>query len=363
MVKPKNTKPNEPIPVLIYYQFMLQDGYTTWGDNDKRIGCINKIRGGLLEDYDHLNHQLQYLMNCFHELVNSGIAIIFTSQYDNDYIFSSECTGLNDPTNTDNIIKNICWNNGDNPDIPYHDTFLKDFKNQTEIFKDLHYDNVGLFGYSGPGHLVSRYINEFPNLTFNNDKDKDGNTINVPYPKINYAIILAAGSYRCFDYGYNTSDIINPYTNNPDPPDWTCTDEDKTLYTENCCTNFKLGCCPVDKYEDNYQNYIKNSKNKNTNLNDKFKNHPPTLLLQVSNDNYSDSNASTKYFNTLSDDGFKQVYKNKFNKDIVCEVNDNKKNRILKIPGTVHGMVAQQQQVFIDFIKYYSNKDNQKVCA
>ena len=100
-------------------------------------------------------------------------------------------------------------------------------------------------GYSLGAQMVSRLYNEFPSMTTIN---------NIKFPKISCGIMIAGGTLNCFD------------DSNPN-------------------------ICPPNKTEPIYDN---------GNI---WEKHPVTLLFQNIPDSYSDSKATSNYFNTLANNG------------------------------------------------------------
>ncbi|MEC7085124.1 MAG: hypothetical protein VXW60_03215, partial [Bacteroidota bacterium] len=101
--------------------------------------------------------------------------------------------------------------------------------------------SIGLIGYSVGAQAASRAMNDFPFMKTTSGKS---------FPKIQFSIMIAGGSYFCY--------------------------ENKTL------------TCPKDKFEDSY-----------TTGKLKWEDHPYVLLIQQKNDFFADPMASLYYKNNL----------------------------------------------------------------
>ena len=341
-IKPKSPLPDgEKYPVLLYFSFLNQDGtYQGW---ENATNCS----GGVASNYGHLDDRLIILFNTLNKIVKQGVAVIMVSMYTWDSMFYRDCKNIPpgvDETHYKNDVNNICWNNGDNPDRIFFDKLFLDLKGNSNL-NNFDYNNIGLLGYSVGTHMVSRCINEFDSLTI---KAKAKTNI-IPYPSIKYGIMIGGGSYYCYDYGNNGDyskgkEDINPFTDgdymNKDP--WKC--DDNNL---DCFNNLSKGTCPINMIEETYDNNL-----------DKIKTHPAVLLLQTKDDNGADSLASTKYYNYLKKNGFNKVYKNTFTDSSNCKGDA----QIVELPGALHGLIPEQQDMLTNFILFYSKKENQKEC-
>ncbi len=69
----------------------------------------------------------------------------------------------------------------------------------TKINTKMDYNNLFLFGYSAGANMVSRLINEFPDMY---------NTNGVKFPTIKGAIVLSGGSYACYSEDYNACPAV-----------------------------------------------------------------------------------------------------------------------------------------------------------
>jgi hypothetical protein len=94
-------------------------------------------------------------------------------------------------------------------------------------------------------------------------------------PTIKLGIMIGGGSYWCYNYDNEGDQEGNP------PPNFLP------------CGAEKIGCCPNNKTEDNYD--------KDGPLSDQP--HPPVLLLQGEQDMFASWEASSYYFNLLSSRG------------------------------------------------------------
>lgn len=304
---PKKKRPENGWPYLIYLQFINQEGKLEWVGLQNYDGgvMVSKTVLRLLEEKSDTN--FFNIQTVLRGAVNQGKKVICIGDFRDDYRFYGQCDYLTGTLSADDIINNLCWNNGDNPDVNIFNKLFDDLKTGVYPF-DVDYNNMGVFGYSVGGQMISRIINSFPTMTTDN-----GNN----YPnKIKYAIMLGGGSHRCYDY----PDINNPPT---------------TPINYIPCDNKSIQCCPLDYTEDIYNG---------TNV----ANRPPVLLLQTSNDKFADVNASTYYYNTVKNRldvaGITNniIYKNQY---------PNSDPKIIN--GTLHGMVDEQVNVAIDFLKRF----------
>lgn len=230
--------------------------------------------GGLIEKdksteylYDGANIVgFRYLQNFYREVLNQETVIVHTSMVGDDAYYYAECN--NRPEDYLLDYNNLCWytasdnpSKRNNPDLD----FLKhlfdviyDSKLYNLLNFDLDYSKMSVFGYSVGAQAVSRYINNFPMIrTINNHK----------FPDIKSAVMLAGGSYECYnDALYNTKMFKN------------CTKEKQN----------KNGCCPENFTEKNYMDSTLS-----------WKNHPPVMCVQQLNDFYADPKASVYYIAEL----------------------------------------------------------------
>lgn len=207
----------------------------------------------------------RYLQYFYREVMNQNIVIIHTSMVADDSYFYAECKNRSKEYILDD--DNLCWYTkneeftNDNPDLDYL-KHLFDIIYDSSMYPllnfDLDYSKMSIFGYSVGAQAASRYMNNFPLIRTNN---------NYKFPDINSVIMLAGGSYECYnDSLYNNKMFIN------------CTKERQN----------KNGCCPENFTEENYMNGTL-----------AWKNHPPVLCIQQLNDFYADAKASVYYINEL----------------------------------------------------------------
>lgn len=248
-------KHNNKIPYIIIYGFEQNNAYN-WGwpeteDTQYPIFTADLFENGIsiYSDYNITNTKTYF--QTIKQIVYSGIAVIGLANNfgtTNDGGWTSELYDFGpylpgqpqDLTSTDST---LYWNNGEN----FMNDYLKELMEYIYYKENqLDYTRCGLMGYSLGAQMVSRFYNEFPNMT----------TIsNIPFPKISCGIMIAGGTLHCFD------------DDNPNS-------------------------CPVNKTEPIYDDGIK-----------PWKNHPATLLFQNIPDTYSDDNATANYFKTLAKNG------------------------------------------------------------
>jgi len=256
---PKKIMPTKGWPILINFEFMTNDGYSLWYETEQ------EIPGGLGKDINKDSEfNIKEYYNTLKLCVYNGIAIIHVSQLNYNVYPSYECekSKSNKSPFSSSPHGGICWNNGDNYLKYYLDKIFNLLKeNNINEFKKIipdissdiifDYSNISLLGYSGPSHMVSRCINDFPFT-----KTDKG----YCYPDIKSCIMIGGGSLHCYEDGSN-------------------------------------GKCPTNVTEPNYDNG-----------NICWDNHPPVLLCQYKDDYDADPRASIHYFNILNRKGVK-VYR------------------------------------------------------
>lgn len=268
---PKKIKRNYKYPFLLNLDFNIagksQGWYAKKKVKDKSQSSEYTGFGGLIEKNDNTDYLYEganitgfrYLQNFYNEIIDKDIIIIHTSMVGPDSYYYAECKN-----ETDEYIKNyenLCWYS-DNPDLDYLKNLFDIMYNSKlydELGIDINYDKMALFGYSVGAQAVSRYINEFPFLrTYKSYK----------FPDIKSAILLAGGSYQCYNYALY---------------------DDEKLF-KNCTSDKKKnnGCCPENFTEENYMDSVLS-----------WKNHPPVMCIQQLNDFFADPNASIYYINEL----------------------------------------------------------------
>ena len=83
------------------------------------------------------------------------------------------------------LLKNHCWNGGENPDTFVLKELFARIKSKELLLPwygveiELDYNKMGALGYSVGGHMVSRFVNSFPLMTF---KAADGTP--TPFPVV-----------------------------------------------------------------------------------------------------------------------------------------------------------------------------------
>lgn len=237
--------PNDGWPYIIKFDFMNNQGISSWN-----IPALYEP-GGFSNDklFNGGYNRKSYLETLKTFLLN-GYAVICLSvlQYDTYPVY--ECIDKNNDISPWSRGWNggTCWNNGNNLIRPYLNKLFNKIKNnkfqEIPVGNKFNYNNMGLYGYSGPAQMVSRCINNFPLLQTD---------LNICYPKIKASILIAGGSLHCYKH------------------------DDK---------------CPKNIIEPNYDNG-----------NICWDEHPPVLLCQYTNEHNADPNASTYYFNKLNEKG------------------------------------------------------------
>ena len=265
---PLNYDKNKEYNYIINLDFNIDGKSSDWfqWDKNKVVGPMYTGYGGYIPMNDQTKlwytkgqqTGFNYLMSLMKNLVNNDCVIIQLSMTERDTYYFSECH-----KGAKTIDNKYCWSQK-NPDLNYLKHLFDIIKNNQFPIK-LNYSNISFLGYSVGAQAVSRYINEFPYL-----KTIIGNK----FPEIVSAVLIAGGSYFCYDdYLYTTK----PFKN--------CIDQN-SLKTKN---NEGRGCCPDNIIEQNYhEGKLKWNK------------HPPVLLVQQSNDFFADPNASIFYFDIMS---------------------------------------------------------------
>ena len=275
------------IPYILFFSFVQWNTYdpanpTKYGivSPDKQISCITKNQCDTYnEGWIHL--QLQ-------NFLSAGYAIVMTTMIQDDTYQYLNCQNSDEAKN----LYNLCWNNGNNPDVPYLTEIFKQINdktlmNDTQLIygeslltpKHRNYDpttlelntkECGLMGYSAGSQTVSRYINEFgPNST------------TVPKsPKVKVGVMISGGSLHCYEYCNGASDTKRGMGKE------IC---DKQPSTFGPCWNKKdVGCCPENLTEPIFDSGKV-----------PYSEHPPVILVQTYHDVYADPRASYNYYSTL----------------------------------------------------------------
>jgi len=320
---PNNYNKNKIYSYVLNFDFNIDGRSSDWFQFNKEGKVTNlsyKGMGGIIP-YNVLSANyyknygktgLPFLMKFFKDLVNNDVIIIHTSMISEDIYLYIDCDKKDKPIKPDNTTSyynNLCWykkdknNNKNNPDLNYLQNLFDHIYSEDFPVK-LNYNNMGLIGYSVSAQAVSRYINEFPFL-----KTIKGHK----FPKINCAVMIAGGSYFCYDDKFQSTHIKQ--------------------YKD--CTSIKegnVGCCPNNITEENYSNGKL-----------KWKNHPPVLLIQQSQDWYADPNASIFY---------EKIMKNNY--VLVKRISSN---------SDIHGLSSYKQsdsatQFILKYLNIHKNKKN-----
>ena len=262
------------------------------------------------------------IMDVMHQTLKNGIKIICIGQFREDSMFYLDCAWPDAASTTDNIIKNICYNDGDNPDFEIFNLIFDDIHDKRKYLDDIDYSRIGLWGYSVGAQMVSRCIQSFPGK-----KTKKEN----PYPAVKYGVMVAGGSYGCYDYkGMYVDPTLDPPQN--------CLP---------CKTPQPIGCCPHN-YTEAYYGKVEYTSPDGTDYPAvpgtlDMSNHPAVLLLQSKNDEWADANASKYYYDLVSQGGGK-VWKNAY------PATKPKTRR-----GNRHGIYKDQVGPAVRFIKDFSS--------
>jgi len=249
---PNTKQPDGGWPYVLSWQFMKTNGIGTAWNNREVIGGIAEIQtdkknNSIAPLDDDITSGLASYMLMLKHIVASGFVLVNISELLPDTEFWSECTS--------DKVNDACWNNGKNPDADAMKVlFEKIHKNNLIPDINFNYNRMAALGYSTGAQQISRMINNFPFM-----KTSSG----VLFPKISLGIMIAGGSYWCYNYNDSIPKNYKP------------------------CADTDVGCCPNNKTEDNYDT-------------GKLKNHPPVLLLQGEQDVWAAWEASYNYFNILS---------------------------------------------------------------
>ena len=162
-------RPKKGWPIVTYLMFMLAAGNSDgWG---------TATPGGLVPT-KNIENSRKSLRTVLYTLTQLGYAVLMTSEIASDSYFYAECDSTD--------LNNICWNDGNNPDLPYFRELFTQIKNNTLIADEkFDYDRFGVIGYSVGAQMVSRFMNNFPLL-----KLADGGK----FPVIKAALMLGGGT-------------------------------------------------------------------------------------------------------------------------------------------------------------------------
>lgn len=245
---------NGKIPYVIIYGFEQNNAYN-WGwpetyNRQYPIFTADLLENGTSIYSDNNLTNTKTYFETIKQIVYSGIAVIglannFGTKTDGTLTYTLYDYGPylpGKPQDLTRIDSTLYWNNGDN----FVNNYLKELMDYIYNNDELDYNRCALMGYSLGAQMVSRLYNEFPSMTTIN---------NIQFPKISCGIMIAGGTLYCFD------------DSNP-----------------------KI--CPSSKTEPIYD-----KKNR------LWEKHPATLLFQNIPDYYSDSKATSNYFNTLANNG------------------------------------------------------------
>jgi hypothetical protein len=279
-------RPKKGWPIVTYLMFMLAAGNSDgWG---------TATPGGLVPT-KNIENSRKSLRTVLYTLTQLGYAVLMTSEIASDSYFYAECDSTD--------LNNICWNDGNNPDLPYFRELFTQIKNNTLIADEkFDYDRFGVIGYSVGAQMVSRFMNNFPLL-----KLADGGK----FPVIKAALMLGGGTMGC----YNSTSNLLPCCVDPKCKG-RCTGQ------TNGCLNW---CCPSDMSEPNYDSGKI-----------PWSSHPPVLLLQTTNDFLADVYAWSKYFDVI-------VKNSKNSVELYAIISG----------GNRHGVCGCQIDPMINFIRSY----------
>ena len=199
----------------------------------------------------------------------------------------------------------MCWDHGQNPDLPYLKAAMKEIHKQSVI----DFDNGVFLGFSAGSQMVSAALSIFPTLIFT---DHANNNIGFPYPKA--AFMISGGSQFCYAYDFSRGD----YQDAP-PPFQPCDPPPDDCGGKGGCA---WDCCPVNSTEKAYMNGTFS-----------YANHPPVVLFQTEDDNNASPLASKRYYETAVKEGFPAA-------------------RIVG-KGYHHGLITEQGPLFARLLHYY----------
>lgn len=283
---PKNIDPNKKYKYLFNLDFNIDGMTSDWNCGKQKYCNWGGIMTGNKCLLDPANLMKNFI-DLYLKFIDAGYVIVHTSMIHNDVYFNKPCRGdrkyIHDP-------RNKCWY-PNNPDEQYLKSLFNVLHDNTfpKELSQLHldYNGMTLLGYSVGAEAVSRYMNEFPLLKTTN---------NYSFPDIKCAIMVAGGSMYCYSVDCKTSDCV-------DYPEFApCLTPDIK----------KRGCCPHTLTEPNYDQGVFD-----------WKDHPPVILLQSTDDNFADPMASTYYYNVM--------------------VKNNVPSRKVLVDSTVHGIASPIQ--------------------
>jgi hypothetical protein len=225
-IKPDN-KSNEPIPFIMYFEFINSSG--CFEQYTPNTGYGGMIRAQLMPANPGTQfNTLQNTMSIYENCIDNGIGIIIVPDYIYDIRYFKNCSGLSgfgSPGGDKNCDTNLCWDNGNNPDMYLINQILFNIKNYNipsktadnpckwspnnnnnntiynmDILPNMEYinfdlNNMGIMGYSVGAHFVSRLKKEWIDLDIWKIINA-GKSLSAPPLKL--AIMIAGASYHCY---------------------------------------------------------------------------------------------------------------------------------------------------------------------
>lgn len=266
---PAGDPPAAGWPFVFMFEFMTEDGMSvgwTDGGNEMQGGVAEvQMGGGLIVD-DAASGAWSFVLYKRH-LVRAGYALVMLSELMYDTEMNLTCGDTTD-------VQSACWNRGENVDADaLRRLFDRIRTNSSALWaaewgrlgrgkQRLDYGRCAVAGYSVGAATAARLCDEFPRL-----RTLSG----APFPKIRAAVLLAGGSFFCYDYPGGEHDGPKKVP--------------AAFYP---CGAPDIGCCPTHCANINFAGGRP-----------PWGQYPPTLLLQSEQDVYASWEATSKLFALL----------------------------------------------------------------
>lgn len=267
---PDGKPPAEGWPVILYPSFMNKTTAEAEGWSDSNPPSF----GGLTEDADPEDEfGRAHLQDFFHRLVQERrYALVMPAMWAYDVMFYLPDDGAtswgfrcNGSSREFSLANSGCWHGGENPDVPLWGQIFDALEEGEKGAFGLRFNTkrIGVVAYSVGTHWTSRLLNEAARGVVRTPAGR-------AYPELRAAVLIAGGSYFCYAYFGEAPAAFRP-----------------------CSPRFDRDqCCPRGMTEAAYDSGER-----------AFGAHPPVFLLQTADDSYASPEASTRYFDALTNGG------------------------------------------------------------
>jgi len=381
-IKPDIPVPKGGFPFIMYFEFIDKDGcLESYGENIGYGGMIHDTP--LIDSYSgkHFN-VLQNMQKVYENCIDNGIGLVIVPEYIYDVRSYMNCSGLgfNYPPGSTNCDNNLCWNDGNNPDMFLINQILFNIKywnnpNASAInpckwspnnnynnssytmkvfgnMKNINFNlsNIGIMGYSVSAHFVSRLIKEWQNLEI-------WKLIVESHSRLSMAILISGGSYNCYRINANKAYVNKKNEDITDDelycfPNKTDTKLNASYSTDNCPNSIPNNKCFIDGLDGyNYSNDYNTcgddcdcgkpvtsgrgccpfTGNTEYDGDAPDSGHPPTILLDTQCDAWSDPNATIYYKNAYKDNPNIILLPSTIQSDAVHGLVDNQVDNLNKL--------------------------------